>query len=443
MPTTETLDISDSDATEVGSYFIANYPPFSQWRKEGVPEILAALDAPPRNGATALGLYLHIPFCRKRCRFCYFRVYTDQNAKAIERYAEALAREVELLSERPAVAGRKLKFVYFGGGTPSYLSARQLLALRERLHASVSWDNADEVTFECEPGTLSLEKVRTLKEIGITRVSLGVENFDDAILEANGRAHLSPEIFRAYDWIRQVGFPQVNVDLIAGMIGETDENWRACIERVRQMSPDNITIYQMELPHNTVIAREMKEHGATSPVASWATKRRWVDEAFETLAAAGYHVSSAQELVKDPVRDRFVYRDSVWRGADLLATGVASFGHLQGVHYQNVDQLEDYLTTLEAGRLPLNRALTPTPHQLLIREMVLQLKEGRIAAAPFREKFGVDIREEFAEPLRRQQAAGYLEVVGDEIRLTRKGLLQVDTLLPEYFEPEHRAVRYT
>ena len=88
-----------------------------------------------------------------------------------------------------------------------------------------------EVTFECEPGTLSLEKVQTLKEIGVTRVSLGVENFNDKILEENGRAHLSAEIFRAYDWIQQVGFPQINIDLIAGMIGETDENWTDCVER--------------------------------------------------------------------------------------------------------------------------------------------------------------------------------------------------------------------
>jgi oxygen-independent coproporphyrinogen-3 oxidase len=147
--------------------------------------------------------------------------------------------------------------------------------------------------------------------------------------------------------------------------------------------------------------------------------------------------------VKNPERDHFVYRDSVWRGADLLATGVASFGHLQGVHYQNLDQLEDYLQSLEAGKLPLQRAMRPTPHQLLIREMVLQLKEGQISAAPFREKFGVDILEEFAEPLRRQEAAGYLEIRGDLIRTTRKGLLQVDTLLTEYFEPAHRSVRYT
>ena len=439
--TTEILPTSD--ATEVGSYFIANYPPFSQWKREHLPELLAALDSPAPDPAHPLGLYLHIPFCRKRCKFCYFRVYTDQNAKAIERYVEALAREVELLSQRRAIAGRRLNFVYFGGGTPSYLSSRQLKSLRDRLHASVSWDDAEEVTFECEPGTLSLDKVKTLKEIGITRVSLGVENFNDQVLEANGRAHLSPEIMRAYEWIQGVGFPQVNVDLIAGMVGETDANWTECVERVRRMSPDNITIYQMELPHNTLIARDMKQLGVSSPVASWATKRRWVDEAFTTLCAAGYTISSAQELVKDPSRDRFVYRDSVWRGADLLATGVASFGHLSGVHYQNVDQLEDYLSSLESGRLPLGRALTPSRHQLLIREMVLQLKEGQIAAAPFRDKFGVDIFEEFGDAFNRQQAAGFLSVDRDRVTLTRKGLLQVDTLLPEFFEPEHRAVRYT
>src|SRR6516164_9403716 len=218
--TTDVLNTTGpAEATEVGSYFIANYPPFSQWKPEFLPDFLAALDAPAPRPDPPLGLYLHIPFCRKRCRFCYFRVYTDQNARAIERYAEALAREVELLCQRPAVAGRKLKFVYFGGGTPSYLSSRQLKSLRDRLHASVSWDQAEEVTFECEPGTLSLEKVKTLKEIGITRVSLGIENFSDAILEANGRAHLSPEILRAYGWIQDAKFDQVNIDLIAGMVG--------------------------------------------------------------------------------------------------------------------------------------------------------------------------------------------------------------------------------
>ena len=428
--------------TEVGSYFISNYPPFSLWTRDAVPEIRAAFAAEP-DRSVPMGLYLHIPFCRKRCKFCYFRVYTNQNANAISRYVEALAKEVELLSHEPAVLGRELKFVYFGGGTPSYLSSRQLQFLRDELSRSVSWDHAEEVTFECEPGTLSQEKLQTLKEIGITRISLGVENFNDAILEENGRAHLSPEIFRAYDWIQQVGFPQVNIDLIAGMIGETDQNWANCIEQAKKLKPDNLTIYQMELPFNTLISKEMKELGIASPVADWATKRRWVDEAMTAFEADGYHVSSGNEMVKNPETDHFIYRDNVWRGADLLAAGVSSFGHFQGVHYQNLDQLEDYLTTVESGALPINRALRPTPHQRLIREMILQMKEGHISAVPFRDKFGVDILEEFAKPLAAQQAKGYLTVNGDEITLTRKGILQADTLLPEYFEEQHREVRYT
>ncbi|MEK6263088.1 MAG: coproporphyrinogen-III oxidase family protein [Planctomycetota bacterium] len=436
------MTIETAAATEVGSYFISNYPPFSLWNRDKVPEIRTALAAEP-DRSVPMGLYLHIPFCRKRCKFCYFRVYTNQNANAIARYAEALAREVEIVSRERGVQGRELKFVYFGGGTPSYLSSKQLRFLRDELSRSVSWDHADEVTFECEPGTLSQEKIQTLREIGVTRISLGVENFNDAILEENGRAHLSPEIFKAYDWIQQAGFPQVNIDLIAGMVGETDENWTKCIEQARQMQPDNITIYQMELPFNTLISKEMRELHIVSPVADWATKRRWVDEAMNTLAADGYQVSSGNELVKNADTDHFVYRDNVWRGCDLIAAGVSSFGHFQGVHYQNLDQLEDYLTTVEGGTLPINRALRPTDHQRLIRELILQMKEGHVSAEPFRRKFGVNILDEFAGPLSAQQSKGYLTVNGDEVTLTRKGLLQADTLLPEYFEEQHREVRYT
>jgi oxygen-independent coproporphyrinogen-3 oxidase len=126
-----------------------------------------------------------------------------------------------------------------------------------------------------------------------------------------------------------------------------------------------------------------------------------------------------------------------------LGTGVSSFGHFQGVHYQNYDQIDEYMSAVGEDRLPINRALTPTSHQLLIREFVLQLKEGRLSAREFKNKFGVDVLNEFAKPLANQQAAGYLVVEDNDIHLTRRGLLQVDTLLPEYFEEEHRAVRYT
>src|SRR5262245_56459062 len=218
------------DETEVGSYFVANYPPFSVWTPDAVErEALPALSSPP--APIPLGLYLHVPFCRKRCHFCYFRVYTDKNAQEVEEYLDVMAREWEIYTTYPAINGRPLNFVYFGGGTPSFLSVRQLDGLVQRLKAAAPWNAAEEITFECEPGTLTEPKLAAIREMGVTRLSLGIENFDDHILELNGRAHRSAEIFRAYAFAQSLKFPQVNVDLIAGMLGETDDNWRRAVQQ--------------------------------------------------------------------------------------------------------------------------------------------------------------------------------------------------------------------
>ncbi len=307
----------EEDQTEVGSYFVATYPPFSIWTGGAVErDAKPALNAAPAPGVP-LGMYLHIPFCRKRCHFCYFRVYTDKNAQEIADYLDLLALEWEQYVRLPAVAGRPLNFVYFGGGTPSFLSTRQLETLVTRLNAAVPWRDAEEVTFECEPGTLTEGKLAAIRQMGVTRLSLGVENFDDRILQRNGRAHQSPEIFRAYEQARALGFPQINIDLIAGMLGETDENWQACIRQTIELDPDSVTIYQMELPFNTAISGDLLKGSGrfNEPVAGWSTKRRWVQEVFEALEAAGYHVGSAYTAVKNPSRTRFVYRDRLWQGA--------------------------------------------------------------------------------------------------------------------------------
>ena len=435
--TTETVK------TEVGNYFISNYPPYSQWSAEALPEVEAALHSPPL-GDTPLGLYLHIPFCRKRCKFCYFRVYTDKAAPDVERYVSALSREIELVSKLPVMGGRPFRFVYFGGGTPSFLSARQLTSLVDRLRAHVNWDHAEEVTFECEPGTLSEPKVHTLRELGVTRLSLGIENFSDAVLEENGRAHLSGEVYKAWDWIQAAQFPNVNIDLIAGMVGETWENWQDCIRRTIDLSPDSVTIYQLELPFNTVYSKDILGNHVEIPVADWPTKRAWMTHAFEQLQGAGYHVSSGYTLVKDPHKVNFSYRDNLWKGSDLLATGVASFGHAAGVHYQNKAEWADYTgDLLDRNELPLWRGLRPTSHQALVRELILNLKKGWLNADYFREKFGVEILDEWRSVWDELVDDGYATISGDRIQLTLDGLLRVDGLLPRFFEPEHQGVRYT
>jgi len=276
---------------------------------------------------------------------------------------------------------------------------------------------------------------------------LGIENWNDDILRDNGRAHLTPEINRCLPWIRERGFDQLNVDLIAGMVGETWENWRDTVQRTVDIDPDSVTIYQMELPFNTVYSQGILE-GGSSPVADWQTKRDWNDHAIEQLSAAGYEISSAYTMVKKRSGDsagksRFAYRDSLWHGADLLGTGIASFGHLSGVHFQNVSGWKPYLEALEAGELALGRAYTTSVEERLTRELILQMKLGRLGTGYFRDKFGVDVldrwRPVFTDLERRQM----LQIDGDHIQLSRRGLLQVDSLLPGFYDQRFQNARYT
>jgi oxygen-independent coproporphyrinogen-3 oxidase len=429
---------ASSGETGVGRYFISNYPPYSFWKPEHLPSVEAVLDRAPEPEAP-LGLYLHIPFCRKRCKFCYFRVYTDKNARDVGRYLEALGSELALYRNRAVLSGRPLRFVYFGGGTPSFLSPAQLDSLAGKLKRTVSWKDAEEVTFECEPGTLSLPKLRVLKRIGVTRLSLGVESWNDEVLSENGRAHLSREIHRAWEWIQKVSFPSVNV----GMVGETRAIWEDGVRQTAALRPDSVTIYQMELPFNTIYSREMLVEGKPAPVTSWERKREWVGWAFQELERQGYSVSSGYTLVDASKKPRFSYRDHLWRGADMIGIGVASFSHVGGVHYQNLDRFEDYVDAVRQKRLPLSRALPLGPKERMIRELILQMKLGRLDARYFHEKFRREILVDFAPVFHTLKEGGYVNWSGDSVELTREGLLRVDSLLPGFFAEEHRDARYT
>ena len=428
-------------STLAGNYFISNYPPFSFWTDDQKVELEVALNSAPTPG-TKLGLYHHIPFCRKRCHFCYFRVYTDKNAQEIQAYLDATIAELQAIAARPLYRGRKPHFVYFGGGTPSYLSARQLHELTDRLKAVLPWDEAEEVAFEGEPGTLNAAKLAAIKQVGVTRLSLGIEHFDDHVLEINGRAHRSGEVYAAYERARAENFSQINIDLIAGMVEETEALWQRNIEETIKLRPDSVTIYQMEVPYNTTIYKEMKAAGKlVAPVADWQTKRRWVKEAFAALEGAGYTIASGYTAVLDPQRTKFLYRDELWSGADLIGLGVASFSHAAGVHYQNITEIEPYLAAVAAGGLPLKRAFRTSPEERMIREFILQMKLGRVVLGYFREKFGVDIAPRFAAQLGHLEAEGLLSVSDSEVRLSRDGLLCVDTLLHEFFLQQHRTTQ--
>ena len=435
-------DYQTEDETKAGNYFVSNYPPFSFWNDEDVPCVNSMINS-PSQGTAPLGIYYHVPFCRKRCHFCYFKVYTDKNSNDVRRYLSATIEELRTYSESPYLQGRKPKFVYFGGGTPSYLSAQQLTELTDQMKAILPWDEAEEVTFECEPGTLSEKKLEVIKNFGVTRLSLGVENFNDHILGINGRAHRSKEVFRAYEFARGLGFDNINIDLIAGMLEETDENWSDCVDQVVDLSPDCVTIYQMEVPFNTGIFKNMKEEGKLSaPVADWPTKRRWVAEAYEKLEKAGYTITSAYTAVKNPKTTKFIYRDRLWSGADMVGLGVSSFGHLGGIHYQNITNIDHYCDSVEAKKAPVRRALMTQEEERFIRELILQWKLGRVDKKYFQKKFGISVTDRFSLIITKWKENGDLIEEGDHLVLLRDALLRVDSLLHQFFLPQHQDARY-
>lgn len=430
----------EASETRAGNYFVSNYPPYSCWKPEHVPAFLEALDRPAAE--PGLSLYVHLPFCRQRCSYCYFRVYPQRNPEDIEAYLDAVLREINLYTRKPLLTGRKLGNAYFGGGSPSILSPEQIQRLFEGLRKALSWQDVKECTFECEPGTVTQEKLAALKAAGVTRLSLGFQSLNEELLKTVGRIGSEKDCREAYALARASGFDQLNVDLLAGLPNESEESWRETVAKTASLRPDCISIYQLELTHNSRLFASLPLHPEWR-LPDWEQKRRWVAQAFRALEEAGYTVCSGYMAVLKPETWRFEYTvENFWHGRELLALGESSFGYLNHFHYQNVDNFGAYLAAVHANKLPVRRALPLRPEDRLHREVILQMKTGRLDAGYFSKKFGVDLWAYFQEPFEALRHEGLLSYDGKTVQLTREALLKVDTLLPAFFLPEHIVDRY-
>ena len=406
-----------------------------------MPKLLHALSFP--SNETPLSLYVHLPFCRQRCHYCYFRVYPRRTDEDVNLYIDSILKEFSLYQRYPAIEHRALNSVYFGGGSPSLLSLEQIVKLLGGLQERLPWETVEECAFECDPGSVSLEKFQLLKHLGVTRVSLGFQSLNDDLLRRSGRDTRVGDCLRAFHQAREAGFDEINIDLLAGLPGETGSTWRRTVNQVLELIPDCITIYQLELTHNSTLHASMQA-GRDIELPSWPMKCQWTDVAFKMCEGAGYVLGGGYTAIRNRQWWRFVYTvENFWHGADLLALGESSFGHIQGVHYQNVDSFDLYTDSLAHGHLPLQRAMKLSPEQKLRREVILLLKTGQLDAAYFRDKFGIELLDHFEPQFERLLQSGCVEIEGDEIRLTRPALLQVDRLLPLFYLPEHVGIRYT
>ncbi|MEK6798081.1 MAG: coproporphyrinogen-III oxidase family protein [Planctomycetota bacterium] len=432
----------NSDEPLEGNYFVAAYPPFSTWSPKHVADVRKLLLSPPPSPAAPLGLYVHVPFCMKRCDYCYYLSYAEHTLEQRTEYVNLLIAEARMYAGSAAFKNRRPSFVYFGGGTPSLLGAELTERLLDGLRRTFSWGEVREVTFECAPRSVSDALVSRLVDGGVTRVSLGVQSFDDHILQLSGRAHLTADVERAYAAIRRGDFAVVNLDLIVGLPGETEASFLCSVDRSMELDPEMITIYELEIPYNTPLCRSMHGSGPPAPLPDWDEKRSRLMRAFAQLEGCGYQVRSAYAAVRDPVRHCFVYQDEQYRGADVLGLGVASFSYVSGVHFQNLASLDAYTGAIGAGELPVHRAYPLNKEEQFVRELVLRLKLGEVNIEHLRDKFGPDLRDCFAPLLDDLSLRGWLEVDATCVRLTREGLVRADRIVRSFYLPAHAAVRY-
>ena len=439
------LESPTETESEIGNYFVAAYPPFSVWEPQQNKKFLDMLDEPAH--AEPLGVYVHLPFCQKKCDYCYYLSYAGQSLGTINSYLEMVVGEMARYSQRVAINSRPVRFVYVGGGTPSILTPEQVRFLFSGLQSCQSWDAVEEVTFECAPRSVRPELLQALKRCGVTRLSMGVQSFNDSLLKLNGRIHESNDVLRAYEMIRKAKFNWVNIDLMVGLMGELPAQWCDAVHRAIELQPDSVTVYQTEIPYNTKIYRDMESGKLPAALTPWSVKRTRLYYAFHQLERAGYTIVNGYMAVKKPKKHQFAYADHLWHGGDMIGLGVASYGYINGFHYQNKVTLEDYVMTLARQEFPIKRSYHLSDVERIVREFILQLKAGSVSTKYFDEKFDTDVLERFAEPLEKLKKRGFL-VIGESkdghtIDLTRAGLLCVDRLLPQFYQPEFKDVRYT
>jgi len=379
-----------------------------------------------------LSLYLHIPFCSLKCRYCDFNSYAGLE-ELVEPYVGALIAEMGLWSG--FARGRPLPTVFFGGGTPSLLPIGQVERIMRALRERFALAPDAEVTLEANPGTVDREYLGALLAAGVNRISFGVQSFFDDELAALDRIHSAAEAEEAYRWARDAGFRRVNLDLIYGLPEQPLERWRASLERAIDLAPDHMSLYALTVEEGTKLAYDI-EHGsllepdgdAQAEMYEWSQGR---------MAAAGYRqyeISNWATLGQE-CRHNLVY----WQNGDWLGLGAGAHSHLAGLRFADVYSPRRYVQLVgETAQAPQGAdagALLKSMRQVTYVEgprpelaradtliMGLRLNEG-VSLAEFRRRFGEAADEGYAATFDEFVSLGLLERANGRIRLTPRGRL--------------------
>ncbi len=371
----------------------------------------------------ALGLYLHIPFCKAKCSYCDFASVPGR-PEWYAPYADAICAEIAGAPARfPDIPAEQLppQTVYIGGGTPSVLPVPLLERILRALQEAFPLPADAEISLEANPGTVEPEGLRRLRALGINRLSIGVQSFRDAELRLLGRVHDTEQARQAIRWARRAGFDNLNLDLIFGLPGQSLEDWKQSLEEALSFAPQHISLYALSVEEGTPLARMIEEGTLPAPDDDrMADMYTWAEE---RLAQAGYlHYEISNWAVPGCMCRHNL---GTWRNEPYLGFGCAAHSHLGRRRWWNVRDPLAYIQRIEAGRSPMEGEEILSEEVDMAETMMLGLRlvqEG-IEVKRFRRRFGRTPAEVYPEALSQLSAQGLIEVLPERVRLTARGRL--------------------
>lgn len=401
-----------------------------------MPRFLAAQEksrtpaAVPPGGA-ALGVYVHVPFCATTCDFCAF-YQTVPKADAVPRYLAAIAAEMKLVAlEQDGAPPRRVETAFWGGGTPGLLRAGELEQLGRTLRTFCGEAAPTEWSVEMAPATITRERLEVLKAVGVTRISMGVQSFNDALLDALGRQHTPKQIYRAYDLIRDVGFPSVNLDLMFALPGQDEGQWRADLDEALRLAPDHLSTYCLTFEEDTALWVKLSQGKVKLDAEKEAAfyRRTWDD-----LESAGF----GQYEVSNFARPGHVCRHNLntWRMHEWIGFGPSAASQFAGWRAGNPPDLTQWHADIAAGRRATTDRTELTADLLAADSVIfgLRMNEG-VLLPELQRRFATPAWSGLLDLLPKLIAEGLL-VASEEgrIRLTPRGRLVADAIGAEVLE---------
>jgi len=365
------------------------------------------------------GLYIHIPYCVKKCDYCDFVSFCENDS--IGRYVSALIREIEMTAQETS-SRQEFGTVFFGGGTPSLLSGEQMCRIMDALRENFSVPANAECSMECNPGTATAANLRDYRAAGINRLSIGLQSASDALLKRVGRIHTYVQFSDTLRYARDAGFENIGVDVMHGLPGQTQADYLSTLKTVCDTGVTHVSAYALTLAEGTPLDERVSSGETILPDEDDVADMQ--DAGIEYLESRGY----LRYEISNFARPGFecLHNLNYWENGEYLGLGVAAHSAVrlrQWTRYSNVETLKEYFRLVERGRRPLQETIRLYPADEMFECVMLGLRLVRgVERAAFRERFGADMAQVYPEAMEKLRARGWVEETEERIALNKLGL---------------------